>query len=466
MNKHIAASISVLFATILVLESAIGVYASINMAGGMNMWRSTPGALAYDSGKAEIFVALQEFNAVSIISDKTNTQIVNVTVGKYPYDLAYDSGAGLVFVSNHNSDTVSAISDANNQVVATIKVGKSPSGLAYDPVLGEIFVANYGSNTVSVINDKTFKVVANISVGKYPIGVAYDSQKDWVFVANSNTVGGVVGSTADNTVTLIDPSSNSVLGTIPVGATPSGLVYDSAKGEIWVTNINDGTISVINDSTRMVSVNVKVSGLSSNLAYDKGLGAVFAISGTTVVAISDESHTSIGTVFIDAYSTDIAYDSGKGQLYVSHTAGNQARPASISIISDGASAAQSTGSLVVTVKDSSGAKISGATVSSTSLPNGQSALSGASGADGTVSFSSVAAGSYTFQASKSGYVAATASGSVSAGSTGSISITIQAQQSGGGGGGGVPGYPLESILLGIGLVVLVMVSRARMHWKN
>jgi YVTN family beta-propeller protein len=464
MKKNFMTAVSIFFATILVLESAIDVNASIKMTGGINMWTSTPGALEYDSGKGEIFVALNNLNAVSIISDKTNTQIVNVTVGKYPFDLVYDSGTGMIFVSNHNSDTVSVISDETNQVVETIKVGKSPSGIAYDPVLGEIFVANFDSNTVSVINDKTFKVVANVTVGNYPMGVAYDSGKNLVFVANSNTNRGVAGSSTDNTVTVIDASNNKVLGTIPVGATPSGVAYDSVKGEVYVTNINDGTVSVIDDTSRQVSTSVKVSGLSSAIAYDKGLGAVFVISGTSLVAISDESHAQIGTVFFDAYSSDLAYNSGKGQIYVSHTAGNQARPATISIISDGASAAQSTGSLVATVKDSNGVKISGVTVSSTSQPAGQSVLSGVSGADGTVSFSGVATGSYTLQASKSGYVAATGSGSVAAGSAGSISITLQAQQTSGG-GGGVPGFPLEATILGVILVLTLMLVRKRIPEK-
>ncbi len=126
---------------------------------------------------------------------------------------------------------------------------------------------------------------------------------------------------------------------------------------------------------------------------------------------------------------------------------------------------RATGSLVVTVKDSSGAKISGATVSSTSLPTGQNSLIGTSGVDGTVSFNGVAAGSYTLQASKSGYLAATGSGSVSAGSAGSISITIQAQQSSGGGGGGVPGFPLEATILGVMLVLTIMLARKRIPEK-
>jgi YVTN family beta-propeller protein len=50
---------------------------------------------------------------VSVISDSTNTVIANVTVGTGPNALAYDSGKGEVFVSNRVDGTVSVISDSS-----------------------------------------------------------------------------------------------------------------------------------------------------------------------------------------------------------------------------------------------------------------------------------------------------------------------------------------------------------------
>ena len=106
-----------------------------------------------------------------------------------------------------------------------------------------------------------------------------------------------------------------------------------------------------------------------------------------------------------------------------------------------------TGSLIVDVKDSSGVMISGVAVTSTSQPTGQAQLSGTTGSDGSVTLTNAAAGDYSLQASKSGYVPGSSSGSVSAGDSAVVIITLQAQQSSGG-GGGVPGYPNEATVLG------------------
>jgi len=472
MKKQIA-SVSILFTMILVIGAINGVHATISIITGINMYTSTPATMAYDSGKSEIFVVLANYQAVSVISDKTNAEIVNVTVGQYPSGLAYDSVKGEIFVSNYNSNTVSVISDSNNTVVKTIKVGQNPDGLAYDSGLGEVFVANFGSNTVSVISDSTNKVVANVTVGNFPTGVAYDSVLGKVFVTNSNLNQGTAGKPADNTVSVILDSNNKVVANVTVGASPSGVAYDSVQGKVFVTNINDGTISVISDKNYEVLATVKpptgggLEFMSPSIVYDSGVGAIFVIHGLSIFAISDSNYTVVGKLSsYSAYSDQLAYDSGQGEIFYSDTAGNHAIPAAIGIISDGSRSAPTTGNLVVTVKDSNGNAISGAAVSSTYTPPGQTALSGDSTGDGSLSFNGVVVGSYTFQAAKSGYLTNTGSGSVTTTGTANINIGLTAQQSGGGGtqpsgGGGVPGFPAEATILGLILVVVVLLAKRR-----
>ncbi|MGI0073559.1 MAG: YncE family protein [Nitrosotalea sp.] len=44
-------------------------------------------------------------------------------------------------------------------------------------------------------------------------------------------------------------AANTVVATIPVGTQPIGVAYDSAKGEIFVTNDGSDNVSVIRDLT-------------------------------------------------------------------------------------------------------------------------------------------------------------------------------------------------------------------------
>jgi outer membrane protein assembly factor BamB len=115
------------------------------------------------------------------------------------------------------------------------------------------------------------------------------------------------------------------------------------------------------------------------------------------------------------------------------------------------------GGIKVTVLDGGGKPIAGASISSTSTPSGQAALSGISGSDGSITFNGVVAGSYTFQASMSGYVTGSGSATVAAGSVVTSSMTLQTQSTGGSSPGGVPGYTYEEITAGIILVVVMFI---------
>lgn len=116
------------------------------------------------------------------------------------------------------------------------------------------------------------------------------------------------------------------------------------------------------------------------------------------------------------------------------------------------------GNLKVTAKDSSGSALTGAAVSSTKQPSGQSALSGVTTADGTVTFTGVVIGNYTLQVSKGGYVSGSAQGAVASGAKTELSTTLQAQPS-----SGIPGFPYVSVVIGVLLCTAWLWLYTRQH---
>jgi YVTN family beta-propeller protein len=120
-------------------------------------------------------------------------------------------------------------------VVDTIPVGTFPFDVAFNPDNGFLYVANAGSNTVSVIDPATNTVVATITVGGSPIGIAFNPDNGFMYVANSGS----------NTVSVINPVTNTVVATIPVGATPFGIAFNPDNGFLYVTNQGGNTVSVI-----------------------------------------------------------------------------------------------------------------------------------------------------------------------------------------------------------------------------
>jgi uncharacterized surface anchored protein len=116
------------------------------------------------------------------------------------------------------------------------------------------------------------------------------------------------------------------------------------------------------------------------------------------------------------------------------------------------------GSLKVTVKDSSGNALTGAAVSSSKQPSGQTALSGTTATDGTVTFTGLAVGNYTLLVSKNGYVSGSAQGAVASGAKTEASTTLQAQPA----SGGIPGFPIASVVIG----VLFCTAWLLLNWRR
>ena len=89
--------------------------------------------------------------------------------------------------------------------------------------------------TLSLIDPATNTVVATIPVGNSPYGVAINPTNGLVYVANANS----------NTVSVIDPKTNTVVATITVGGSPSGVDVNPANGLVYVANDSSNAVSVV-----------------------------------------------------------------------------------------------------------------------------------------------------------------------------------------------------------------------------
>jgi len=82
-------------------------------------------------------------------------------------------------------------------------------------------------------------------------------------------------SVAPNSVAVIDPESNQVVGTVPVGIRPSTIA--SGEGAVWVANLDDRTLSRIDPTTRTVLGNLSLEATPTGVAV--GEGAVWVAYG-------------------------------------------------------------------------------------------------------------------------------------------------------------------------------------------
>ena len=122
-----------------------------------------PDGLAYDPAKSEVFVASSGSTSVaggvSVISDATDKIIANIATGTMgltnsPGAMAYDSGKGEIFVTNIYANSTYVVSDSSDSVIGTLPSGVHPFDIVYDPAKSELFVSNVSpTDTVTILSD-------------------------------------------------------------------------------------------------------------------------------------------------------------------------------------------------------------------------------------------------------------------------------------------------------------------------
>jgi YVTN family beta-propeller protein len=218
------------------------------------------------------YVANLDDNTVSVIDTARNAVVATIPVGGFPDGVAATPDGTRAYVTNGFDNNVSVIDTASNTVVATIPVGAAPDAIAITPDGTNsceqddrrhqplAYLTNAADDTVSVIDTASNTVVATIPVGQDPNGVAITSDGKQVYVTNQ----------LDDSVSVIDIASNTVVATIPgfvipvgVAVTPNGThpsERDNRRHQplAYVTNLVDNTVSVIDTASNKVVATIHV----------------------------------------------------------------------------------------------------------------------------------------------------------------------------------------------------------------
>ena len=193
------------------------------------------------------------------------------------------------------------LSQCNN---ATIAVGTHPSGVASDGT--NIYVTTYGDDTVSVIDPITNTLIDTIPVGDAPSGIVFSGTN--IYVANIMS----------GTVSVINPTTNSVIDTITVGEQPGLMAFTGAN--IYVTNERDNSVSVINPITNTVTDTITVGNGPVDAIFDGNNIYVTSYLDNRVSVIDPTTNTVIDTITVGLGPSRMAFDGTSA--YVTNWADN------------------------------------------------------------------------------------------------------------------------------------------------
>lgn len=251
---------------------------------------------------------------------KVNSALLNA------FGEVYDSANGNLYLTTGGTqgaanDSVLVVNDSTNTIMNYIQVGYGETGIAFDSHNHCIYAINDASYNISLINGTTNKLVKNItdtSGGGLYNGIAYDPFNGYLYITSGNTNGG----TSPSSVSVLNPTTNTVIANIQVGKDAYGIAYDPSNHNIYVANRGSSNISVLGSSTNSVISSIPVEGGPISIIYDPSNSNLYVThvgSGSgDLTVISGANNTVIGTIEIGSINHyGIAYDSANKYIYVS-----------------------------------------------------------------------------------------------------------------------------------------------------
>ncbi|MEX2572944.1 MAG: YncE family protein [Balneolaceae bacterium] len=171
------------------------------------------------------------------------------------------------FNSEQPASYVYVVDLENYEVSDTrIEVGNSPHQML---AIGDrLYVANYGygeDNTLSVIDMSTDEVMTTVTVGSGPIRMKADSdQRIWV-VSNGNKPYNDPENNIPGQIDILDGNTSDVLETIETGGFPSAITLDETSGRAWV--VNEEAVQQINMDTYEVTSDLFIDRSFNGIQY-------------------------------------------------------------------------------------------------------------------------------------------------------------------------------------------------------
>jgi YVTN family beta-propeller protein len=248
-------------------------------------------------------------------------------VGKFvvpakPGDLAWDnitvdSENKLLYVAH--GDKVDVINAATGILVGEVSDTPDVHDVVVVPALGKGFTTNGRSDRVTVFDMKTFAHKADIKVGHKPDAVAYDPDTRLVYVTN----------TGSNDIQAIDPKTEQVVATSPLGDATENIVFDD-KSIIWAILEDTHTLVALNAKTLRVNRQIPLLGCTapSGMAIDRPQRRLFIGCRSRVLVIVDADKGSIiarfpigehiDTTIFDPETQLIFTSTGDGNITIVH----------------------------------------------------------------------------------------------------------------------------------------------------
>ncbi|MBN8590582.1 MAG: multicopper oxidase domain-containing protein [Anaerolineae bacterium] len=201
-------------------------------------------------------------NTVTAIDAETMAVVATIPVGESPHGARPSPDGQWIYVANANGTTLSVIETAANNRVADIEVGERPVQVAFSPDGAFVYVSLNGDNTLGKVEVATRTLVSTVEVGVGPIQVFVTPDNRYVLVANQGTE-----NNPSTTLSIVDTETFTVINTVETGQGAHGVVVNPSGTFAYITNIYEDTVTVLDLTTQEVIAAIAVGSGPNGISF-------------------------------------------------------------------------------------------------------------------------------------------------------------------------------------------------------
>jgi len=231
-----------------------------------------PDGIGLDTVHGKVITSNSHANGITVVDMKAKTtsaaNLISLPLA-HPMGVAV-TDAGRAYVALNADNSVAVVNTVTGKQVGSIKNIFMPSFLDVDDSRHRLYVGNADYNDkkvnyLTVVDTRTDKVIKKIATPSNS-RPKVDHATGLVWAASFDT----------GKVTIIDPDSLRIVGTIDTKTTPAKVAIDSQRGLLYTSNLQKKTITVIDTASRKVIATVSVKGAPHTVAVDERTGTVYA----------------------------------------------------------------------------------------------------------------------------------------------------------------------------------------------
>jgi len=231
--------------------------------------------------------------------------------------LTYDPATSRLFIAH--GDIITVIDTNTGKSAGTVPAAGA-HGIAVIPEKHLGFSTNGRTGTVTVFDTQTLQTKTDIKAGENPDAILYDEHSKQIVVMNGRS----------KDLTVIDPATNKVVATVPVGGKPELAASDARR--VYVNIEDTGEIVSVDPTNWKIEKRWKLDGCEepSGLAIDESSHHLFAACGNKkMVVVDNQTGKIVGTVATGGGTDGAGYDPGLKLAFAPNGEG------SLSIVRDG-----------------------------------------------------------------------------------------------------------------------------------